>query len=141
MRRKIKIKNAYFIKLPLIAEKERGSLCFGEVKKAIPFTIKRFFYIFNVPKGKSRGDHANKKTDQVLLCLKGKVKIELDDGTNRDKLILTKPNFGIFVGKMIWRRMIFLEENTILLVLASDYYNKNDYIRNYEDFKKYFKKR
>lgn len=134
MKKKIKIKNSYFIELPLILEQEKGSLCFGEVKKQIPFEIKRFFYIFNLASAKIRGEHAHKKTEQVLFCLKGSVKIELDDGKNKEIIVLTKPNIGIFLGKMVWVKMTDFQKETALLVLCSAPYEEKDYIRDYNDF-------
>lgn len=136
----MKTKNAYLIKIPLIKEKGRGNLCFGEVQKHIPFLIKRFYCIFNVPEGQSRGNHANKNTEQILFCLKGSVKVELDDGINRDIVYLSEPNVGIFLGKMLWRKMSEFKKETILLVLASDFHKENDYIQDYNVFKKYFEK-
>ena len=134
MKKKIKIKNSYFIELPLISEREKGSLCFGEVKKQIPFEIKRFFYIFNLNSAKIRGDHAHKSTEQVLFCLKGSAKIELDDGTNKKTILLKEPNTGIFLGKMVWVKMTDFQKDTVLLVLCSDLYKEKDYIRDYNDF-------
>lgn len=121
--------------MPLIAEKDRGNLCFGEIQKHVPFPIKRFFFIFDVPTTASRGNHANRKSEQVLFCLRGSVKVELDDGINRDTFFLSKPDVGVFIGKMLWNKMTNFQKDTILLVLASDFYKKEDYIRDYNIFK------
>lgn len=137
--KRIKTKKSYFIELPVVSEKNRGNLCFGEVQKHIPFPIKRFYFIFGVPFKESRGDHANKNTEQVLFCLNGSVKLKLDDGTNKDTVFLSKPNIGIFLGKMLWRKITGFKKNTILLVLASDFYKEEDYIKDYKVFKSSFK--
>lgn len=138
MKKKIKTKNSYFIELPVISEKDRGNLCFGEIKKQIPFEIKRFYYIFNVPMGANRGQHAHKTTKQALFCINGSVKIKLDDGLNKDEIILSKPNEGVLLGEMLWAEVTDFQEHAILLVLASDFYKEEDYIRNYQDFRKCF---
>jgi len=128
-------RDSYLIELPLISDPKRGSLSFGEVQKQIPFEIKRVYYVFDVPKGKNRGNHANKFSEQVLFCLKGAVKIEIDDGKNKDSVLFSKPNVGIFLGKMLWRRVDYLEEGSVVLVLASEFYQKDDYISDYSEFK------
>jgi len=140
VKKKIKTKNSYFIELPVISEKNRGNLCFGEIKKQIPFDIKRFYYIFDVPPKTNRAQHAHKTTKQVLFCINALVRIKLDDGVNKDEIILSKPNEGIFLGEMLWTEVTNFQRDTILLVLASDFYKENDYIRDYKIFKEYFKK-
>lgn len=140
MKKKIKTKNSYFIELSVISEKNRGNLYFGEIKKQIPFEIKRFFYILDVPSIKLRGDHAHKNTEQILFCLKGSVKIKLDDGVHKDTVFLAKPNIGVFLGKMLWVKMTNFQKDTVLLTLCSDFYKEKDYIRDYKIFKEYLKK-
>jgi len=139
MKKRIKTKNSYFIELPLIAEKKRGNLCVGEVQKNIPFKIKRFYCIFGVPSTASRGNHANKNTEQVLFCLNGSIKVELDDGINKDTVFLSKPNIGLFLGKMLWRKIHDFQKDTILLLVASDFYKEKDFIKDYNIFKKIIK--
>lgn len=124
----------------MIAEAARGSLCFCETGKHIPFPIRRIFYIFGVSGQIVRGNHANIKTQQVLICLRGSVTIDADDGENQETVILSKPNQGLFLGKMVWRSMRNFEPDTILLVLASGSYEKKDYIDNPDIFKKSLKK-
>lgn len=140
MKKEIRTKNTHFIELPLRSEKERGSLCFAEVKKHIPFTIKRLFCIFDVPEGETRGEHAN-RSEQVLFCLKGKVRVEIDDGVCQEEVFLERPNVGLFLGKMLWRKVAFLEKGTVLLVLASEIFKESDYVRDYQTFKSYFNKK
>lgn len=129
------INNTLLINLPFIQEEGRGDLCFAEINKHIPFKVKRFFFILNTPKGACRAQHANKFTEQVLLCVKGKVEVKIDDGINRDSIVLSKPNLGLFLGSMLWRSIVFSEEGTILLVVCSEHYKKEDYISNYQEFK------
>jgi len=141
MIRRLKTKNSYFVELPLRIEKKRGNLCFGEAKRHIPFAIKRFYYVFDVPSKESRGGHAHKKTKQVLFCLRGSIRVELDDGVNKDIIFLSKPNIGIFLGKMLWHKMTNFKKDTILLILTSEFFNEKDYIRNYNIFKKLSKRK
>ncbi len=136
MSEKLKVQNSYLIPIPSIIERNRGNLLFCEIKKQIPFIIKRVYWIYNVPPKQDRGKHAHKKTEQVLICLKGSIKIELDDGICKDSIILNNPRTGIFLGKMLWHTMKNFKKDTILLVLASKYYDEKDYIRDYNNFKK-----
>ena len=136
----LKIKNSYLVTLPLKLDKKRGGLCFAEAKRNIPFAIRRAYWIFNVPSKEQRGNHAHKKTEQVLFCLQGSIKIELDNGVHKDSIILDKPNIGIFLGRMLWHKMDNFKKNTILLILASEFFKETDYIRDYDTFKKLAKK-
>jgi mannose-6-phosphate isomerase-like protein (cupin superfamily) len=139
MRNKLKTKNSYLIKIPLIAEGKRGNLSFCEVKKQIPFNIKRVYWIYDVSSKRSRGEHAHKKNEQVLFCLQGSIRLELDDGINRDNIVLNKPNIGIFLGRKLWVKMSNFEKNTVLLILSSEFYDEKEYIRDYNVFKKILK--
>lgn len=120
---------------------ERGSLISLEVNRNIPFAIKRVYYIFNTKPGVSRGFHAHKNLQQVLVCLKGSCTVLLDDGKSKKKYQLKKANQGLFVDGVVWREMHDFSEDCVLLVLASDFYDEGDYIRDYEDFQKTIKER
>ena len=101
----------------------------------IPFEIKRIYYIYDLKKDIPRGFHAHKDLQQIAICIKGSCKFLLDNGKERVKdIILDSPNKGLFIDKMIWREMYDFSEDCVLLVLASDYYKENDYIRDYEEF-------
>ncbi|OXS79287.1 sugar 3,4-ketoisomerase [Domibacillus enclensis] len=114
---------------------ERGSLVPLE-KGEIPFTIRRVYYIYNVNELLPRGFHAHKNLEQVMICLKGRCEVIVDNGEYKESFVLDNPSEGIYVPKMNWREMHKFSEDCILLVLASDYYNDNDYIRNYDEFVK-----
>jgi len=135
MRSVLKIKNSYLINLPAIKDKKRGNLCFAEISKHIPFAIKRIYWIFSTPVGVTRGGHAHKHNEQVLFCLNGAIKINLDDGHNRKTINLSRVNHGIYIGKMVWHTMTYFKKNTILLVVASRFFEEKDYIRDYNLFK------
>lgn len=115
---------------------ERGFLVALESFKNIPFEIKRIYYIFGTLNGVSRGFHAHKELDQMAVCVRGKCQFLLDDGNSKSSVWLDSANLLLHIPKMVWHEMHNFTEDCVLLVLASDYYNENDYIREYEDFKK-----
>jgi len=112
-----------------------GSLCQLQSPE-VPFEIKRVYYIFGVSVGAVRGAHTHKTTVQALFCIQGSIKIALDDGKNKESIMLNKPNVGILLESGVWHEMQDFKKDTILLVLASEKHDSNDYIRNYEDFLK-----
>jgi UDP-2-acetamido-3-amino-2,3-dideoxy-glucuronate N-acetyltransferase len=116
---------------------ERGSLIALEQNKNIPFEIKRVYYIFDTKKDVRRGCHAHKELQQVLVAVSGSCKVLLDDGKESVEVELNSPDKGLFVDKLVWREIYDFSEDCVLLVLASEYYTEEDYIRNYQDFKKY----
>lgn len=117
----------------------RGSLIALEAQKDIPFAIKRIYYIFDTKAGVVRGYHAHKSLKQVLICISGSCNIVLDDGTYRSEIMLNKPDVGLYVGPDMWHEMKDFSSNTLLLVLASEWYDEHDYIRNYDEFIAYLK--
>lgn len=126
------------IKLPLISN-ENGDLSFCEAGKSVPFEIKRVFYISNVRKNDKRGFHAHHKTKQALFCIKGSALIKFDDGKNKDEVLLDKQNIGVLIDSKVWHSMENFSEDLIMLVLASEFYDESDYIRNYQDFLDFIK--
>ncbi len=116
---------------------DTGSLSFLEADRDIPFPIRRVYYIYQVKKGERRGFHAHKRLKQVLLCVHGSCKILLDDGAERCVVELNDPNEGLFVGPATWREMYDFSDGAVLLVLASEFYDESDYIRDYNAFKEY----
>lgn len=115
----------------------RGQLVALEENKEIPFQIKRVYYIYDTLDGVRRGFHAHKKLKQLLLCVHGSCKILLDDGTDKEIVTLKNPFEGIFIESNIWREMYDFSPDAVLLVLASEVYNEEDYIRDYNVFLKY----
>jgi dTDP-4-dehydrorhamnose 3,5-epimerase-like enzyme len=115
---------------------ERGSLVAVEIgmEKAVPFDIKRVYYIYHTAGGVSRGYHAHKKLKQVAICLAGKCRMVLDDGNSREEVWLDSPTKGLVIEDMVWREMHDFSQDCVLLVLASEHYDESDYIRSYEDF-------
>ena len=115
-------------------------LCFGQIEDHFPFIPKRIYYITKPKKNEPRGCHAHKETEQLLFCIQGNVRMILDDGDNKEEIVLDKPNVGILLHKMVWHEMHDMDENTILLVLASLKFNPADYIRSYDQYIKLIKK-
>ncbi|EGU33603.1 MULTISPECIES: sugar 3,4-ketoisomerase [Vibrio] len=113
---------------------ERGSLVSLEQNKNIPFNIKRVYYIFNTEQGVARGFHAHKKLQQVAICLRGSCRFILDDSKCRESIVLDSPNIGLYIDNYKWREMHDFSEDCVLMVLASDYFDESDYIRNYNMF-------
>ena len=111
-----------------------GSLSFFEAERDIPFPIKRIYYIHGVPGNTKRGAHAHKELKQLLFCPYGSIKILLDNGKEKLEIILDDPSKGLIITPCVWRDMVWLIENSVLCVAASDYYDEDDYIRDYSEF-------
>ena len=114
----------------------RGRMNVIEFPRLLGFSPKRMFSIQNVPINSMRGDHAHKECIQMLHCLIGKVEAELDNGIEKNSLLLDNAGKGLLVPANTWLKLRFLEESTILNVYASDLYDESDYIRNYKEFSK-----
>lgn len=113
---------------------ERGQLIAIEERKDLPFDIKRVYYIYDTLPGVRRGFHAHRSLEQILVCVHGSCKILLDNGYEQEIVTLDQPSDGLYISNDTWREMYDFSEGAVLLVLASEYYDEADYIRNYEDF-------
>lgn len=113
---------------------DRGQLVAIEAMKDLPFEIKRVYYIYDTLPGVRRGFHAHLNLQQILLCVNGSCKIHLDNGSETAEVTLNQPNEGLYIANDMWREMYDFTPGTVLLVLASEYYDEADYIRNYDDF-------
>ncbi len=113
----------------------RGMLVALEEFKDIPFEIKRVYFMYNTGSNVHRGFHAHRNLEQILICIHGSCKILLDNGEEKKIVSLEKPYEGLYVSNNMWHEMYDFSEGAVLLVLASDYYNEEDYIRDYEKFK------
>lgn len=116
---------------------ERGMLIALEELKDIPFRIKRVYYMYNTIEGVVRGHHAHKSLEQILVCIHGSCKIRLDNGYEKKVIPLEKPYEGLYVGNNMWREMFDFSPDAVLMVLASELYNEEDYIRDYDEFLKF----
>ena len=119
---------------------ERGMLVALEQYGDIPFEIKRVYYMYQTKKDVRRGFHAHKSLQQILVCIHGSCKVLLDNGTEKKAVSLERPYEGLYVANNMWREMYNFSEDAVLLVLASEMYQEEDYIRDYEEFLAWVKK-
>ncbi|MDZ7296135.1 MAG: FdtA/QdtA family cupin domain-containing protein [candidate division KSB1 bacterium] len=122
------------IQFPRILD-DRGNLTFIEAGRHVPFEIRRVYWIYDVPGGESRGSHAYKRLEEVIIALSGSFDVLLDDGMTQKIVTLNRAYYGLYVPNMIWRRMQSFSTNSVALVLASLPYSPEDYIRDYEAFR------
>ena len=118
---------------------DRGQLVALEELKDIPFNIKRVYYMYDTGAGVTRGYHAHKNLKQILICVHGSCRIRLNNGKEQETVLLDKPYEGLYVDNVVWREMFDFSPDAVLMVLASEYYDESDYIRNYEEFLEYLK--
>ena len=116
-------------------EDPRGNLSFIEEENHIPFKIERTYWIYDVPGGMIRGGHAFKKQEEFIVALSGSFDVILNNGKNDKKFSLSRSYYGLYVPKLIWRRIENFSTNSLALIVSSIPYNENDYIRDYEKFK------
>lgn len=127
------IENCRTIELPKIHD-PRGNLTFIENSKHIPFDIKRVYYLYDVPGGSDRGSHAHKQLHQFIVAISGSFDVELDDGRRKQRFLLNRSHFGLYVCPMMWRLLDNFSSGSVCMVLASELYDMSDYIRDYDDF-------
>lgn len=123
------------IHIKTIPTVDAGELSFFEAGADIPFDIKRVYYISKVPEGVRRGFHAHRELKQVLFCPYGRIQLLLDNGTKREEIELSDPSIGVLIEKPTWREMLWLQKNSVLCVAVSEFYDVEDYIRDYDEFK------
>jgi hypothetical protein len=112
----------------------RGNLSVGEFERDLPFTPKRYFLIFDVSAGAVRGEHAHRLCHQFLICVRGSCRVLLDDGRDRREITLDRPDLGVYLPPMIWGTQHSYSPDAMLLVFASEYYDPDEYIRDYDEF-------
>jgi len=127
------VESAALYRMPLVKDL-RGALTFGQVGGQLPFEIKRYFLVFDVPNQEVRGEHAHHQLHEFLICLRGSCAIALDDGQHRDEVALNSPTLGLHVPPKVWRVHYKYSHDAMLLVFASDLYLADDYIRDYDEF-------
>jgi dTDP-4-dehydrorhamnose 3,5-epimerase-like enzyme len=113
----------------------RGNLSFIEENNQIPFEIKRVYYLYDVPSGATRGGHAHRQLQQVVIALSGSFDVVLDDGFERRRFFLNRPHYGLYISPKIWRELENFSSNSVALSLVSQVYDETDYVRNYDSFK------
>lgn len=123
------------IELPKITD-VRGSLTFIEQNNHVPFEIKRVYYLYDVPGGETRGGHAHKQLQQFIVAAMGSFDVILDDGFEKKRFHLNRSYYGLYIPRMVWREVDNFSSGSVCLVLASELYDREDYIYDYEIFKK-----
>ena len=123
-----------WIELPNLGD-DRGSLMVLESNKNVPFNVKRIYYILDAKPDIPRGFHAHKELMQLAFCIKGSCNMIMDNGIEKQQVRIDKSNIGLMIPPMVWHEMHDFSEDCVMLVLASDYYEDDDYIREYKEFK------
>lgn len=132
------MKQAEIIDLPKIFD-ARGNLSFVEGGRHIPFNIARVYWIYDVPGGENRGEHAHKTLWQLIVAVSGSFSVMLDDGQTRREVFMNRPYTGLIVPPGVWHHLHDFSSGAVALALASDKYDEADYLRNYDDFIQYLK--
>ncbi len=127
--------NPVLIDLPKFLDR-RGNLSFIEEDTHLPFKIRRVYWIYDVPGGELRGGHAFRETEEMIVALSGSFDVILHDGVREYKFSLNRSYYGVFVPKMMWRMIENFSTNSLALIIASTDYDEDDYIRDFEAFKK-----
>ena len=127
------IQECKILSLPVVHDR-RGNLTFIESSKIIPFEIKRVYYLYDVPGGAERGGHAHKQLHQLIIAMSGSFDVLLDDGKDKKKFHLNRSYNGLYVCPMIWREINNFSSGSVCMVLASTFYDEEDYYREYSEF-------
>lgn len=125
----------HLINLPKLLDL-RGNLSFIEEDAHLPFKIKRVYWIYDVPGGEHRGGHAFRNTDELIVALSGSFEVVLTDSASECVFPLNRSYFGVIVPKLYWRKLQNFSTNALALIIASTEYDENDYIRDFEDYRK-----
>jgi hypothetical protein len=121
------------LQLPKIEER-RGNLTFIEGQRHVPFDIRRVYYLYDVPGGAERGGHAHKGLHQFLIAMSGSFDVKINDGSRSTVFHLNRSFYGLYLCPMIWREIDNFSSGAVCMVLASQYYDDDDYLRNYDEF-------
>ena len=124
------------IELPRITD-PRGNLTVAEANKNIPFDIKRVYWLYDVPGGECRGGHAHKQIKEILIAVSGSFHVTLDNEKEKQTFLLNHPYQGLLIDTKTWRTLDDFSSGAVCVVLASDFYDENDYIYDYNDFLQY----
>lgn len=127
------LKDSRIIEFPIIQD-NRGNLTFIEADRHVPFMIKRVYYLYDVPGGASRAAHGHKALHQLMISMSGSFDVTLDDGIEKKLFHLNRSYYGLYIPPMMWRDLNNFSSGAVCMVLASDFYDENDYFRNHDDF-------
>ena len=132
--KKATVDDCYIVQLDNHHSDRKGNLSVVESNKNVPFEVKRLYYLYDVPGGERRGGHAHKALFQLIVAVSGSFSVILDDGKNKKTFMLNRPYEGLYVKPGLWRNLEDFSSGTVCLVLASDIYKAEDYIRDYREF-------
>jgi dTDP-4-dehydrorhamnose 3,5-epimerase-like enzyme len=133
----MRLKEAKIIDLPKVLD-DRGNLSFFQNMDQIPFEIKRIYWIYDVPGGEKRGGHAFKKQHEFIVAISGSFDVVLSDGTDEKVFPLNRSYHGVYIPNGIWRHIENFSTNSLALIVSDMAYNVGDYIRDFDEFKKYY---
>ncbi|MFT0319028.1 sugar 3,4-ketoisomerase [Bacteroides thetaiotaomicron] len=129
------INDVKLIELPKFAD-PRGNLSFAEQNNHVPFTIRRTYWIYDVPGGESRGGHAYKETSEFIIAISGGFDVTVDDGKEKNTFTLNRSYYGLYIPKGLWRKMENFSTNSFALEFADTKYDRNDYVEDYDEYLK-----
>jgi dTDP-4-dehydrorhamnose 3,5-epimerase-like enzyme len=128
------IADCKLLELPVV-HNPQGNLTFVEGKRHVPFQIERVYYMYDVPGGATRGGHAHRALEQLIVPMSGSFEVVVDDGSERKNITLNRSYVGLYVPPMIWRELVNFSSGSVCMVLASAYYDESDYYRDYDNFR------
>lgn len=132
--KKYSVNDCTMVELDRHHSDRKGNLSIVENGRTLPFDVKRVYYIYDVPGGENRGSHAHRELEQLIIAASGSFTVTLDDGKSKRRFFLNRPYQGLYVKPGMWRDLGDFSSGAVCLVLASDVYQVDDYIRNYDDF-------
>jgi dTDP-4-dehydrorhamnose 3,5-epimerase-like enzyme len=122
------------LELPVVRNPQ-GNLTFVEAQRHVPFQIERVYYMYDVPGGATRGGHAHRALEQLIVAMSGSFEAVVDDGSERKNITLNRSYVGLYLPPMIWRELVNFSSGSVCMVLASAYYDEADYYRDYKEFR------
>ena len=131
---KYTVKDCPIIELDKHHSNRKGNISVVQNGTTVPFNVKRVYYLYDVPGGESRGAHAHRELNQLIIAVSGSFRVTIDDGITKQSFLLNRPYKGLLVKPGIWRDLDDFSSGAVCLVLASEKYDSKDYIRNYDEF-------
>lgn len=129
----VELGRARLVATPVITDL-RGSLTFAQTDGDLPFSVERYFLVYDVPSREVRGEHAHRELHQLLICVRGECRVAVDDGSTRGEVTLDNPRFALHLPPMVWGTQYEYSDDAVLLVLTSGQYDADDYIRDYDEY-------
>jgi dTDP-4-dehydrorhamnose 3,5-epimerase-like enzyme len=130
----VSVHDCKLLELPVV-HNPQGNLTFVEGQRHVPFEIERVYYMYDVPGGATRGGHAHRALEQVIIAMSGSFEVVLDDGVDRKNVTLNRSYVGLYLPPMIWRELVNFSSGSVCMALASAYYEEADYYRDYDQFR------